>query len=400
PELSSVLDALGQNDAHALLVALSALLAGGWGPQQLATELIDDLRQVFLAALAPQLCAVSGASLERFGALADAMGLPRAVRTMELLGHALVDMREAPDAQVVLEIALVRAVRPDLDGGAEALAERVGALERALSGDAAFPRPTPGAHPAPPPAPPVPAPPPSAAPRDVASRPSIGAVRRSKRVAAETESGEGGAAPPAAPADVPPDRAASGAARETAQAAPATASPAASGGAPPEVAAAAAVASGPVDRDTLTEAWGDGVLQALPARAKARYASGRFVAVDEQGAHFALPNAAHRDQCVEHQGLVEAALADRFGTEVRLVLVVDDAAPVPVGAASSGAARSAVGSAPGAAAPAPSDPGDFPEDYEDVDPAEFVAAGSPAEETAAAQARLLEAFPGASEVAT
>src|SRR5487761_703394 len=43
PELAGVLDAL----------------AAGWGPQQLATELIDDLRQVFLSALAPELCAVS-----------------------------------------------------------------------------------------------------------------------------------------------------------------------------------------------------------------------------------------------------------------------------------------------------------------------------------------------------
>ena len=124
-----------------VLVALSALLAGGWGPQQLATELIDDLRQVFLAALAPELCAVSGPSLERFAGLAETMGLARVVRSMEILGHALVDMREAPDAQVVLEIAVVRAVRPDLDSGMEALSERVSVLERSLSGAAAFPRP-------------------------------------------------------------------------------------------------------------------------------------------------------------------------------------------------------------------------------------------------------------------
>ncbi len=114
-------------------------MAGGWGPQQLATELIDDLRQVFLAALAPELCTVSGPSLERFRAVAEAMGLARVVRSMEILGHALVDMREAPDAQVVLEIGAVRAVRPDLDSGMEALSERVSVLERAQSGTPAFP---------------------------------------------------------------------------------------------------------------------------------------------------------------------------------------------------------------------------------------------------------------------
>ena len=148
PELARVLEALADGDVSQVLVALSALVAGGWGPQQLATELIDDLRQVFLSALAPELCAASGSSLERFTALAEAMGLPRVVRSIEILGHALVDMREAPDAQVVLEIAVVRAVRPDLDSGMEALSERVSLLERTLSGGAAFPRPgAPAEHP-------------------------------------------------------------------------------------------------------------------------------------------------------------------------------------------------------------------------------------------------------------
>ncbi|HXN61948.1 MAG TPA: DNA polymerase III subunit gamma/tau, partial [Acidimicrobiales bacterium] len=144
PELAQVLDALAGGEPAAVLVSISALLAGGWGAQQLATELIDDLRQVFLAALAPDLCAVSGAARDRFSALAETMGLPRVVRSMEILGQALVDMRDAPDGQVVLEIGLVRAVRPDLDSGSgsEALAERISALERALSGAPAFPRPT------------------------------------------------------------------------------------------------------------------------------------------------------------------------------------------------------------------------------------------------------------------
>jgi len=36
----------------------------------------------------------------------------------------------------------------------------------------------------------------------------------------------------------------------------------------------------------------------LPARVKAVYSAGAFVAVDDDGAHYALPNAAHRDHCV------------------------------------------------------------------------------------------------------
>src|SRR5271155_2557820 len=205
PELAAVLDALADGDVGQVLVALSALLAGGWGPQQLATELIDDLRQVFLAALAPELCTVSGPSLQRFRAVAEAMGLARVVRSMEILGHALVDMREAPDAQVVLEIAAVRAVRPDLDSGMEALSERVSVLERSQSGAPAFPRPgataaragaaSPAAA-APDPTPEVPEVPRTAT--EVARRPSLGAVQRSKESIAPTP------APETTPAAAPP----------------------------------------------------------------------------------------------------------------------------------------------------------------------------------------------------
>jgi DNA polymerase III subunit gamma/tau len=383
PELAAVLDALADGDVSQVLVALSALLAGGWGPQQLATELIDDLRQVFLAALAPELCTVSGASLGRFRALAEAMGLARVVRSMEILGHALVDMREAPDAQVVVEIAAVRAVRPDLDSGMEALSERVSVLERSLSGAPAFPRPgapdervASGAPDVSKSAPAAATEPESSAPSrpatEVARRPSIGAVRRNKE---------------AADAAPPPDE----------EAPPAPPPPAA---APEPSPQAQAVAAGPppaepnrrIDRDSLTEAWGDGILQSLPARAKARYASGRFVEVDDQGAHFALPNAAHRDQCAEQKALVEAALTDHFGAKVTLVLVIDDSAPAPAPKSSSSAAppgRSPRG--------APRDPRPPEDEVEDVDPHDLIEDAS-TDQASAAEARLLEAFPGASEV--
>ena len=191
PELAAVIDALADGDVNQVLVALECAPGRGWGPQQLGTELIDDLRQVFLAALAPELCTVSGPSLQRFRSVAEAMGLARVVRSMEILGHALVDMREAPDAQVVLEIAAVRAVRPDLDSGMEALSERVSVLERSQSGAPAFPRPgatashTAAAGPAAAASDPTPEVPGASRPTaEVARRPSLGAVRRSKEAAA------------------------------------------------------------------------------------------------------------------------------------------------------------------------------------------------------------------------
>ena len=388
PELAAVLEALAGGDVSSVLVALSALLAGGWGPQQLATELIDDLRQVFLAALAPELCTVSGPSLERFRQLAEAMGLARVVRSMEILGHALVDMREAPDAQVVLEIAAVRAVRPDLDSGAEALSERVSVLERSLSGAAAFPRPgapaprasSPGLDATGSASPTTTAPEGPVAPRppeEVARRPSIGAVRRSKGAADATPPAKVTAPEAAAAAPEPPPE-------------PPAAAPNAleAGGAKP----GAAEPGRQLDRDSLTEAWGDGILQSLPARAKARYASGRFVSVDDQGVHFALPNSAHRDQCAEQQVVVEAALTAHFGTKIALVLDIDEATAPP--APRSGSSPGPSGGSPGTAPPDSAPPGG---DAEDGDPHELMEDAS-TDQASDAEARLFQAFPGASEV--
>jgi DNA polymerase-3 subunit gamma/tau len=374
PELAGLVDALAGGDVATVLVELNALMAGGWGPQQLATELIDDLRQVFLAALAPELCAASGPSLQRFVTLAETMSLARVVRSMEILGHALIDMRDAPDAQVVLEIALVRAVRPDLDSGVEALVERVSALERSLTGAAAFPRPTASApEPAAPPetsgaAASTPQPPASdSAPADVGRRPSLGAVRRSKQTANAPV-----AAVPAQAEDAPPP--------ETAP----DVTPEPKTPAPKEPSAAPA---GNVDRDSLTEAWGDAILKGLPARAKALFSAGRFVSVDAQGAHFALPNAAHRDRCREMVAIVEEKLSTHFGSPVTLVLEVDES-----GAAPSTPERKSAGPAPKTSAPEP--------EAETLDPAEFADADPNAEgdQASEAHARLLEAFPGASEV--
>ena len=406
PELAAVIDALAEGEVSQVLVALSTLLAGGWGPQQLGTELIDDLRQVFLAALAPELCAVSGPSLERFRSVAEAMGLARVVRSMEILGHALVDMREAPDAQVVLEIAAVRAVRPDLDSGMEALSERVSVLERSQSGAPAFPRPgatterraaTPSATTPPAATPSAPASEATAAsrsPGEVARRPSIGAMRRSKDAAApaldttapDPTAPETTAVETTAPQTTAPD---------TRPAQPASSAPDPIGATPasPVARAAPSGAGRTLDRDSLTEAWGDGILQSLPARAKARYASGRFVAVDDEGVHFALPNAAHREQCAEQQRVVETALSEHFGTKVTLVLDIDDTGTPP--GARPGPPPSASGRRPASAASAPAPPVD---EVEYLDPSELMDDTAP-DQASAAEARLLQAFPGASEVA-
>jgi hypothetical protein len=166
--------------------------------------------------------------------------------------------------------------------------------------------------------------------------------------------------PPSAPAAQapPPPRSAPAPAPPPQQAAPAPSGAASASGALPT-------------RDELTKAWGDTVLAALPRRAQARFAAGRFTGVEAGAAVFALPNAMHRDRCEEVRGEVEAALGAHFHRPVAVRLVVDAADTV---------------------APEPP-PGALDDDVavEDLGDGPEVAVASPEE-------RLLQAFPGATEV--
>lgn len=126
-------------------------------------------------------------------------------------------------------------------------------------------------------------------------------------------------------------------------------------------------------RDELTKAWGDTVLPGLPARVKAYLAQGRFVAVDD-AAVFALPDQGLLGRAASVKQDAEAALAGYFDRLVPLRLVLDDgAAP----------ARSDV--------PPPEDDDPSSYDFDDLEDA-GAAVVSP-------EQRLLEAFPGAEEVA-
>src|SRR5205085_8518079 len=65
------------------------------------------------------------------------------------------------------------------------------------------------------------------------------------------------------------------------------------------------------------------VLKQLSGRARARFSAGRFTAVEDGKAVFALPNDVHRGRCEEIRPEAEAALTAHFGVAVPLHLVVD-----------------------------------------------------------------------------
>ena len=145
-------------------------------------------------------------------------------------------------------------------------------------------------------------------------------------------------------------------------------------------------------RDELVQAWGDHVIGRLRPKAKALYQAGRFVTADGERAQFGLPNEIHRNRCEDMRSEVEAALADQFGRPVPLVLVVDGGSAPPPAADAAGPADGPPGGpgVPTADAGSAVDEGDLA-DF-DADNLEVVEIDNSAE------ARLLQAFPGAEEV--
>ncbi len=410
PELDEVVEGLAERDVARALVAVAHLTSAGFSPQQLTGDLVEYLRQGFLAMVAPELMAVSGNERSTLSARTERVGLAALVRAMEVLGRAQVDMRDAPDPRVSLEVALVRLAHPEADDSPEALLSRIERLEAAgRAGGAATPAvpPAPAAPPRRAPGAPTPGPQagpvdPPAAPSEVpgatadspvVGRKALGAFRRATtgphREPAGQGTGTAGASIPVEP--VPSESSATGE--------------------PPSEPAGSPAAPFP-SRDQLVQAWGDHVIGRLRPKAKALFQAGRFVGADGERAVFGLPNETHRNRCEAVRGEIEAALSEQFGRPVGLELVVDPGAepspgrsgsppeapaptssPPPTGPPADGADhRPADGGVGQGAGP---DPADDPDDPSVFDSAEL---GEVADVDNSAEARVLQAFPGAEEV--
>ena len=323
--VGEIVSALIARDAGAALAAVAEASERGREARQLARDLVEQLRQIFLAVMAPRLVTPDPV-VSTWAASASPAALTRA---MEVLGEALVDQREALDPRLTLEVALVRLARPELDTSPAALVERIERMER--SGTL--------------PPPPV---------RLVAPTPPAAPSPRREGAAPEASDGPAPRPPegqPALPASIPapplrpdaeslrpatgspPGRDANGGRRGVADAARAALGGGRSSAAAARPAALATPRHGevastpPVEpTSTSTDPW-ERTLEALTRGTRALFASGRAVFGHDGPATIVTVSVAtepHRVRCEAKLAEVEAAAAAAVGGPVTVCVNVGE----------------------------------------------------------------------------
>ncbi|MDZ7676807.1 MAG: DNA polymerase III subunit gamma/tau [Acidimicrobiales bacterium] len=376
--VDDIVDALGATDAGAALLAVDESVRAGRDPRLLAEALIESLRDAFLVAMGAPASGMTDRAADRARQVAEAMGPASLTRALELIGTASVDMRQAPDPRIALEVALVRLARPTGGDDLDALVARVEYLERRLAEGGApassetpeTPAPsTPESAPAvaapataapsagrargadaaratlserktganPPPAPAESAEStesgaPAAA--STGTRPTLGSVARSR--AGQAEAGADAPESDAPESDAPRSdaRAAGSASAESSSAAAepvGTTEPTAPASAPADAGHAGADQGDLPGVAEVAAAWDGGILAGLRPRVRALFKPGRFLDGDGRSLRFALPNQAHADQCAGCKDEVSEALAAHFGRPVPLTLVADTGEDAPAG---------------------------------------------------------------------
>jgi DNA polymerase-3 subunit gamma/tau len=137
--LFDAVDAVDAEDPRAVLIGVEKMARSGRDPSQFARDLLAHLRHLLVVQTTgevPNSFVVTATDSARLEAQAEAVGPATLVRTIDELAAALTAVREGDDARMAVEIALLKAARPDLDPSTEGLLRRIERLEgRTLGGE-------------------------------------------------------------------------------------------------------------------------------------------------------------------------------------------------------------------------------------------------------------------------
>ena len=135
--LFETVDAVIAEDPKAVLLGIEKMARSGRDPSQFARDLLAHLRLLLVTQTVgevPGTFVVTATDEGRIQAQAKAIGAAALVRTIDELAAALTAVREGDDARLAVEVALLKAARPDIDTTAEGLLRRVERLEKGMGG--------------------------------------------------------------------------------------------------------------------------------------------------------------------------------------------------------------------------------------------------------------------------
>ena len=127
-----IITSLVARDHAAALGAVARAMQQGRDPHTYAQDVVRTMRDCFLSLMSPELVQLPADRIAELTRYAQDMGVQRIVRIMETLGTTMVEMRHAPDARLLLEVAVVQLASPVFDDSAENLLARISQLEDAV----------------------------------------------------------------------------------------------------------------------------------------------------------------------------------------------------------------------------------------------------------------------------
>jgi DNA polymerase-3 subunit gamma/tau len=125
------IEAISEQDPARALAATAFSIQQGNDPRSLTEEIVRHLRECFLSIMAPELVQLPEQRAIIVAEQARKLGASTLVRSIEVLGESLIEMRHAPDARLLLEVSLVKLTNQTLGGDIAAI---IGRLERLEAG--------------------------------------------------------------------------------------------------------------------------------------------------------------------------------------------------------------------------------------------------------------------------
>ena len=130
-----LVDSVATQDARSALELIAELAADGVDLRRFVAESVAFFRGAFLAHYAPNLAEIADEPAEVYESwrkAAQAISGTDVLRAVDLLGDALVRLREGREERLMTELALIKLTRPETASDPEAVLSRVERIERRL----------------------------------------------------------------------------------------------------------------------------------------------------------------------------------------------------------------------------------------------------------------------------